>query len=397
MYTSTKTIMIIGGGEWQVPIIQAAKKLGHTVINTNLYENSPGFAYADFSYVADVLDKESNLLIAKKHNIDAAITDQSDIAVNTVAYINEKLGLNGIGTNIAQLFTDKYRMRKELKVEGLKHPRYRFCNSLKDLEDFFQELQAPLIIKPTNNQSSRGVMKISTLQEITQAYKHTIQFCKKKSFLAEEYIGGIELTVEGFKYPDAKHHTFGVSQKTYFENTIGVANSLLYLQAFDTFQIAKLHEINNKLFARVPFAITHVEYKYYNGNFYLIEAAVRGGGTKISSHIVPVLSDYDINELLIKCALKEHVVYEKKTPKTETIMLKFFDFGEGVVKKIDYSLETFKEHIIDFKLEFLVGETLHKPTDDRSRIGYVILQANSKEELQKVMRSLEENIKVEFV
>jgi len=171
----------------------------------------------------------------------------------------------------------------------------------------------------------------------------------------------------------------------------------LYLQVFDRFELSRLHQINNKLFSQVPFAITHVEYKYYNGDFYLIEAAIRGGGTKISSHIVPALSTYNVNELLIKSALKEHVIYENKTANTRVIMLKFFDFGEGVVKKIDYSLESFKEHIIDFRLEFVVGETLHKPADDRSRVGYVILQANTKEELQRVMNSLEENIKVEFV
>jgi biotin carboxylase len=392
-----KKILVVGGGEWQVPLIQRLKSFGHIVINTNLYADSPGFAFSEYSYVVDVLDKETNLQIAKKHKVDAVLTDQSDIAVNTVAYVNEKLGLAGVTTEIAELFTNKYRMRKEFKIKGLKHPRYKLCNSLRDLEDFLQELQVPLIIKPTNNQSSRGVMKISTPQEITQAYKHTMQFCKEKSFLAEEYIGGIELTVEGFKYPNAEHHTFGVSQKTYFVDTVGVASTLLYLQTFDTFNIAKLHKINNKLFSQVPFAITHVEYKYYNGDFYLIEAAIRGGGTKISSHIVPALSSYDINELLIKSALKEHVVYEKKTPKTKAIMLKFFDFGDGEVKKIDYSLQSFEEYIIDFRLEFVAGETLHKPSDDRSRVGYVILQANSEEELQSVMKSIEENIKVEFI
>lgn len=46
-----------------------------------------------------------------------------------------------------------------------------------------------------------------------------------------------------------------------------------------------------------------LEYKYYEGKFYLIEAVIRGGGTKISSLITPTLSGYDSNEFLIKNSL----------------------------------------------------------------------------------------------
>ena len=61
-------IMVIAGGDWQIELIKKAKKLGHTVICSNLYENSPAFPYADYCEVANVLDKEKNLEIAKKYN-----------------------------------------------------------------------------------------------------------------------------------------------------------------------------------------------------------------------------------------------------------------------------------------------------------------------------------------
>lgn len=51
-------IMVIAGGEWQCPIVQTAKSMGHTVICSNLYEDSPAFTYADVGEVADVLDRE---------------------------------------------------------------------------------------------------------------------------------------------------------------------------------------------------------------------------------------------------------------------------------------------------------------------------------------------------
>ena len=41
--------------------------MGHFVICSNLYEDSPAFVYADVCEVANVLDKEKNLEIAKKY------------------------------------------------------------------------------------------------------------------------------------------------------------------------------------------------------------------------------------------------------------------------------------------------------------------------------------------
>ena len=59
-------VMVIAGGDWQVELVKKIKSMGHYVICSNLYENSPAFKYADACEVADVLDKERNLEIAKK-------------------------------------------------------------------------------------------------------------------------------------------------------------------------------------------------------------------------------------------------------------------------------------------------------------------------------------------
>ena len=69
------TIMVIAGGDWQIELIKKAKSMGHYVICSNLYKDSKGFKYADLGEVADVLDKQKNLEIAKKHSPDAVISD----------------------------------------------------------------------------------------------------------------------------------------------------------------------------------------------------------------------------------------------------------------------------------------------------------------------------------
>ena len=59
-------IMVIAGGDWQIELIKQAKQMGHYVICSNLYENSPAFSYADACEVANVLDKEKKSRNCKK-------------------------------------------------------------------------------------------------------------------------------------------------------------------------------------------------------------------------------------------------------------------------------------------------------------------------------------------
>ena len=119
-----KCVFVIAGGAWQVPLLRKVKELGYEAVNSNLYENSPAFEYADHCEVANVLDKEKNLEIAMKYNVDAVLTDESDIAVPTVAYVAKTLGLPTIGEDKAALFTNKYQMRCFCRDHGLNTPEF---------------------------------------------------------------------------------------------------------------------------------------------------------------------------------------------------------------------------------------------------------------------------------
>ena len=143
-------IMVIAGGDWQIELIKKAKTMGHYVICSNLYDNSPAFRYSDVGVVANVLDKEKNLELAMHFKPDAIISDQSDIAVPTVAYLNEKLGLNGIGIDKANLFTDKSLQRKFCKQHNIPVPEFKLCHSVDDAKDMLARF-GKIIIKPIDS------------------------------------------------------------------------------------------------------------------------------------------------------------------------------------------------------------------------------------------------------
>ena len=390
--------MIIAGGAWQIPLVKIAKSMGIYVINSNLYPDSPAFKYADKTWICDVRDKIKNLECAQLYKPDAIITDQSDIGVVTTAWLCEKLGLPGIGTNIAELFVNKTVMRDFCKEHGFSIPEYKKCLTIEECAEFL-EIHKKIVIKPIDSQSSRGVFFVETEKRLKEVFNVTMQFsCAEEAVLAEELIEGPEFTVDGIKLPDG-YYTLAISEKTQYKRNPMISSSLYFSNYNNAFDYEALRLVNQKIVCAsgLPFGLTHGEYKYKNGKFYLIEIAARGGGTKISSDITKYMSSIDSNELLIRMALGESVSVTLPPIEKRYAILQFLEFKPGKVKKIS-GVETILSTpgVIDFGLNFTEGETISRMTDDRSRPGYYIAGADDAENLSRICKEVENIISIEY-
>lgn len=391
-------VLVIAGGEWQIPIIKKAKELGHYVVCSNLYEDSVGFDYADAGEVADVLDKEKNLEIARKYNIDIVITDQSDIAVPTVAYVSDKLGIKGIGVDVAERFTDKYLMRKIGKEKGFPMPDFVKCISY-DEAKAFTDIHGKSILKPINSQASRGIYVVLCGEDFEDKFNKAMYYSHgDKAVIVEEYINGTEFTVDGLKI-ESRYDVLAISEKKHYKHNENVASELLFSNINSEYDYDALRKLNQELVyaMELPFGMTHAEYKYYDGKFYLIEIAARGGGTKISSDIVPVMSGINSNEILLRYLNGENTDYEIKCDSDKYAILKFFNFKQGKVKKIS-GVKEVKDwnNVLDIKIKVKEGDIINKPEDDSERSGYYIATSDSKSELEKLCNKIESAIRIDY-
>lgn len=388
-------VMIIAGGQWQCPIIKRIKSMGHFVICSNLYENSPGFEFADVYEIANVLDRERNLEIAKKHKPDAILTDQSDIAVPTVAYVAEQLGLKTITLEVAHLFTNKFLMRDFTAKAGFVSPGYKLCYQAEDAKKFVKEYGRS-IIKPLDSQSSKGVHIVETDAQIDENFQDALQYSNgEKAIVIEEYIDGTEFTVDGLKTED-DYFVTAISQKEHFSFNKSIASRLLFSNTNEQYDYEKLRKVNSEMvkLMGLPFGLTHAEYKYRDGEFYLIEIAARGGGTKISSDIVPIISGVQTNEVLVNTLLGQKVEIEIGE-KHNYAVLGFFDFKPGRVVAIEgVEKARYMEGVVDLGLDVCVGDILAQANDDRSRCGYYIIFADTKEQLEEREANVKKLVKV---
>ena len=97
-----KKIMILGASVYQVPLIRAAKEMGLDTLVASIPGDYPGFALADRVYYINTRDKEAILNVCQEEQIDGICTTGTDVAVSTIGYVCQRMGLPGLSEEAAR-------------------------------------------------------------------------------------------------------------------------------------------------------------------------------------------------------------------------------------------------------------------------------------------------------
>lgn len=404
MIQNKKTILVLPGTLWQVPLVQKIKELEHKVLVVSPADNSPCFKFADGYLQSDIFDKERVISYGKANCVDAVMSDECDIAMNLVAELGKAFQVKTLDEDTAALYTDKFLMREFSKKNGFRYPEYRFCKTEKDAIALHEELHRPIIIKPLDSNASHGVFRCDTANDICEHFAESMSFSRvEKSVLAERFIQGTEFTIDGVKTPSA-HYTMAISEKKHFAHNESIANELLFSHYNPNYDYDRLRACNDAFVMKsnLKFGFTHAEYKCEDGEFYLIEIAARGGGNMISSCITQWMSGYDTYKYLIDCAtgyVHDENFSLRNEFKNRVAVLKFFSTPRdgGVVKAICGS--DYLEHEPDikfFSFNFNVGDMIQNAINDSARIGFYIACSENMEKLKQVMKTVDENVVIEL-
>lgn len=396
-----KRIMILGGGEFQVPLIKRAKKLGYYVILCDFRDDVEGIALSDKHYLVNTLDSSQLIEVGEKEKPNGVVTN-SEPAFLSMAHAAEKLGLRCMSVDDTKLYKNKFLMREFCHEHGILSPRYKCCKNVEEALDFFNEIQKKCIIKPLDNSASRGVFSVNSEKDIKLHFDQciTASSADNPAIIIEEYITGTEFTIDGIMTPKG-HRSLAISEKKHYEYNENVAYQLLFDNKNEYFDYDLLRKENDHLvdLTGIPFGLTHAEYKYSNGRFFLIEIQARGGGNYIATDIVPFISGVDSYKEQLKWAVGEEVdadySYEKLS--SRCAVLHFFDVpGKGgVVKEIkglDF-LDSLSEQVM-YHLNFKVGDTIQQTINDSTRIGWYILKSPNRTDLDEMIRTINNHFKI---
>lgn len=397
-----KKILVLPGTQWQVPLIEKIQEMGHQALVVNPDPNAPGMKVADQVLVSDIFNKERVVAFGRDQKIGAVMSDECDIAMNWVAELGSIFKVPTLDEETAALYTDKFLMREFSKKHGLRYPEYKFCKTIDDAIALQREINKPIIIKPLDSNASHGVFKCNNEEDIRKHFDESMSFSRvEKSVLAERFIVGTEFTIDGVKTPHA-HYTMAISEKKHFAHNESIANELLFSHYNPNYDYDKLRATNDAFVIKsnLQFGFTHAEYKYEDGEFYLIEIAARGGGNMISSCITQYMTGYDTYRYLVECAtgnVHDEDFSLRPEYKERAAVLKFFETpGDGgkvrEINGLDY-LES-EPDIKHYRLNFKIGDTIENALNDSVRIGFYIICSESMQKLREVINNIEKNFQI---
>jgi len=393
-----RNALVVAGGVWQIPLIKHLQRRGYFVHVADPYDFSPGVYAADHHWPVDVRNAEKCWRMVHDLKLDLITTDQSDVSVVTTALLAQRKGLRGVAPEVARRFVNKYAMRRHCLRTGIPAPRFRKISTPGELNDFVRDCQGPVIVKPPDSQSSRGIIRLEKpdARAAGKAFAHTLAHSHCGYVLAEEFMEGIECTAEGLA-SRGHHRTLAISSKRHFR--LGIASRLEYPADIPDGLRARLIRLNDAFVesSGLNFGITHAEYivNPVTGDVRLVEIACRGGGTLISSDIAPWVSGVDIYDCLHASLRGNTVPVKAFRLKNRSALLKFFEYPRGTVRDIR-GIEQARRLPGVYRLHFFfgVGTPIRPATDDRSRQGFAILFGRTRDDIRRTEHALDRVLKV---
>ena len=117
-----KKLAIIGASYLQEPLIEKAKSMG---IETHVFAwaaGDVGEKSADYFYPISIVEKDEILKRCREIGIDGICTIASDLAVITVNYVANNMGLTANSIACTEKSTNKHLMRAAFEKNGVKDP-----------------------------------------------------------------------------------------------------------------------------------------------------------------------------------------------------------------------------------------------------------------------------------
>lgn len=394
--------LLLGGNKLNYGIMHKFQNIGYRVfvIDWNVRPQLIG----DKHYQIDVKDANTIINVLKQDGYwkDVKFAYSSiDLAVTSVAMINRTIGLKTISDIGLRYSSSKSMMTQRWSEEGLLNrlsKRYdQFSDEIVDMNNSMK-----LIIKPDNSASSRGITilrKNSGREDIKRAFNKAKEEATDHAVVVEEFVEGIEYTVEMLGDAYGNVCVYAISRKTHTLNTDNnkIAVKLHYNCESNALQ-QKIAEFGIKCYKALHFSASlgHLEILLKeDGSISPVEIGARSSGF-IASDLVDIVSGSSFLEDLIRVQNGEKVRPGLHLQTDKSSMYFFYDFPEGtqVVKEnnlLDYCDKKIISRYFD-RSNIVLGHKFHKINNDNARQGFEILEGKKEVMTREYINDLEQKM-----
>lgn len=394
-----KKIMILGASVYQVPLIKAAKRMGLYTIVASIPGEYPGFALADKVCPINTVDREAILKVCREEQVDGICTTGTDVAVATIGYVCEHMGLAGVSEEAAVLATDKARMKEAFLTEKVSAAKFRRAESLEEVREAAQEIGLPVVVKRVDSSGSRGITIVRELSELADAYRSALERSTRNYVLVEEMLGGTEIGVDGVVQNNklvflAPHEKF-----VYHTEKITIP-------AGHGFPYRGSQKVQQEIAEQMQRAVTALGLNNCSVNadvfvdgdkVSIIEIGGRTGATCIPE-LISMYYGFDFYEKILQNALGRTLDFKPEKKGFPSMAKLLMSPVNGIITDIDEKgLRGLREAGILVALDFPVGHPVEAMENGTTRIGHVVAEVDGVEKLDEIVSQVYSCVEVDGV
>lgn len=396
-----KKILILGGAEAQVPIIQAAKKEGYYAILCDRTTTNPGIRYADKHYQVSTLDRDAVTRVAIEEKIDGVISN-SEPAMRNVSYIAEEMHLRGNSVSGLEMLLSKDRFRSLQKQVGVYAPEHYIVDNEPEFLKVAANMQCPFVVKPAASSGSRGTTMVSFYdeEELKRIYRINADYSIDNCCVIEEYVDMPSLTViEGDLFVLNKEILWDglfFNSRSRITPKLPMTYSIPYRT--DPLKLIEIQDALSRLLDAADFTFGELNVEMYfteDQRLFVIEINPRQGGAGIPAFVFRHCG-VDMNRLLVTTAVNDDGYYNAlKQHNRECNYISrhsVFAHSPGVYKGISCS-PVIQNYVNNIEERVSCGDKVEECSNGTDVLAFVDLKFESYELQHQYCEDLEKYIK----
>lgn len=394
MVSNKKRLLIAGGGYADIPLIQAARRLGFYVITSGNRKNDLGHSFSDECHLEDFSDKRAMLKLAQSLRIDAVCACCNDFSALSAAYVAEQMSLPGHDSyETAKIIHHKDLYRRFARKHGIHSPYAEGYSSVEDALSALHLFKFPIIIKPVDLTGGKGISIISVNDNPKEALKKAFKISKAKRVVVEEFIEGSRHGLTTFlrngqvvfHFSDNEHYYLNPFLVSAASAPGDVPSDAVEMLCKVAEKIASLLSLKTGIF--------HIQYILRQNKPIIVEICRRAPGD-LYIKFVQYATGIDYPEFIVKAAAGMDCSNLVQAPANgyftrHCVMASRTGDVLGII--IDHSIQ---KNIIDQFMWWKVGDQIKDCLTHK--LGIVFLKFNSMSEMLKKTEKMQELILVEM-
>lgn len=311
--------IVLGGTDDHILLIKKLQRKRYCVLLIDYNEDPPARKFADRFIKENILEKDIVLNIARNEKASLVVAACIDQALPVMAYVSEKLSLPcHLSYAKALQVTNKKEMKKVFSKHNI--PTSKFVVSAIGNLVTTDHLGFPLVVKPLDANSSKGITRVNDLTRINDAIKYARENGRLGEVIIEEYAEGNEYSADVV----IKDHEANVLMITESVKAEKNSNSFTIVQSFFDRQVHRKYAPIIKEIAEdiaIAFDLNNINLLIQliiNDGVSVIEFSPRiGGGSK--HYFIKKVTGFDV----LECYLT--AIISKSLPDINSDLL--FEFG----------------------------------------------------------------------